>query len=72
MGIYPEQSLAKDPEDAPSCSLAAALVKQDLFINSTVATLAGQLLWQLLRKGRLTHHGYIVNLATGTTLPLPV
>ena len=70
--IYPEQWAAKDPKDAPSCSLAAALVKQDLFINSTVATLAGQLLWQLLRKGRLTHHGYIINLATGTTLPLPV
>ena len=71
-GIYPEQWAAKDPKDAPSCSLAAALVKQDLFINSTVATLAGQLLWQLMRKGGLTHHGYIVNLATGTTLPLPV
>lgn len=70
--IYPEQLKADDPKDAPSCSLAEALTKQDLFINSTVAALAGQLLWTLMRTGKITHHGYIVNLRSGVTLPLPV
>jgi PRTRC genetic system ThiF family protein len=70
--IYPELLKASDPKDAPSCSLAEALSKQDLFINSTIAALAGQLLWTLLRTGRLTHHGYIVNLRSGITLPIPV
>ena len=70
--VNPELLTAKDPKDVPSCSMAESLSRQDLFINSTIATLAGQLLWQLMRKGRLSHHGYIVNLSSGTTLPLPV
>ena len=70
--LNPELLTAKDPKDVPSCSMAESLSRQDLFINSTIATLAGQLLWQLMRKGRLSHHGYIVNLSSGTTLPLPV
>jgi hypothetical protein len=52
--------------------MAEALEKQDLFINSSVATLAGQLLWTLMRRGRIEHHGYFVNLGTGKTMPLPV
>lgn len=70
--LNPELLKAKDPKDVPSCSMAESLSRQDLFINSTIATLAGQLLWQLMRKGRISHHGYIVNLASGTTLPLPI
>lgn len=70
--VFPNQRRAKDRKDLPSCSMAEALEKQDLFINSTVATLAGQLLWQLMRRGGINHHGYFVNLASGRVLPLEV
>lgn len=69
--VLPQIKQVKE-RDAPSCSMAEALSKQDLFINSTVAGYAGQLLWQLLRKGVLTHHGYFINLASGHVRPLPV
>ena len=58
--------------DAPSCSLAEALGKQDLFVNQTVATLALNLLWRLFRHGRIEHHGYFINLAFGSVVPMPV
>jgi PRTRC genetic system ThiF family protein len=58
--------------DAPSCSLAGALEKQDLYINQLVATWALQLLWQFFRTGCLEHHGYFINASTGQTNPLPI
>ncbi len=68
--LYPKMARSKDPKDLPSCSMAEALARQDLFINSTLATLAGQLLWSLMRRGGINHHGFIVNLASGMTLPI--
>ncbi|MFN3652590.1 MAG: PRTRC system ThiF family protein [Armatimonadota bacterium] len=65
-----DERIAED--DRPSCSLAQALESQDLFINDHVSRWALQLLWDLFRKGRLAHHGYFVNLATGRVNPLPV
>jgi hypothetical protein len=41
---------AQDDSNEPSCSLAEALEKQDLFINSTLANMAASLLWNLLGK----------------------
>jgi PRTRC genetic system ThiF family protein len=70
--VYPQARTAKEPKSTPSCSMAEALEKQDLFINSTLATLAGQLLWTLMRRGGLTHHGYFVNLTSGKVAPLAV
>lgn len=70
--LYPDQLKAKDPKDIPSCSMAESLSRQDLFINSTVATLAGQLLWQLMRHGGVNHHGYVINLSAGLVLPIKV
>lgn len=70
--ILPQTKKAKDPKDLPSCSMAEALSRQDLFINSTIATLGGHLLWKLMRTGGLNHHGYFVNLNEGIVLPIPV
>lgn len=56
----------------PSCSLAEALGKQDLFINQGVATFALNLLWRLLRDGSITHHGYFVNMEAGRVTPMPI
>jgi PRTRC genetic system ThiF family protein len=62
------------PEDTttPSCSVAESLARQDLFINSTLANFAGQMLWTLLRTGSLNHHGYFVNLEQGRVAPIPI
>jgi hypothetical protein len=60
-----------DEQDAgPSCSLAQALKKQDLFINSTLAQLGCGLLWKLLREGMIDYHGIFLNLDTMKTNPL--
>jgi PRTRC genetic system ThiF family protein len=57
-------------DDTPSCSLAEALTKQDLFINSSVATLGASLLWQLFQQGMIFNRGMFVNLKTFITQPL--
>lgn len=56
---------------APSCSLAEALGRQELFINQLVCGQALQLLWQLFRHRATTYHGVFVNAATGRVAPLP-
>lgn len=70
--VLPQMRTMKEPKNLPSCSLAEALSKQDLFINSTLANFGGQILWQLLRRGGLSHHGCFVNLSTGNVRPLHV
>jgi PRTRC genetic system ThiF family protein len=67
--LYPELSDVDD-NDAPSCSLEAAIRSQDLFINRQVADVGLSLLWDLLRKGQLERHGGFVDLAQGTVTPL--
>lgn len=59
-------------DDTPSCSLAEALEKQDLFINSTLANLGASLLWQLFREGILFNRGFFLNLNDFRTQPLKV
>ncbi len=62
----------KDDDGAPSCSLAEALERQELFVNQAVVTQALAILWTLFRFGRLTWHGAFVNLRTGRVQPLAV
>src|ERR1700743_3593246 len=59
-------------DDTPSCSLAEALTKQDLFINSALANLGASLLWQLFREGVLFNRGLFLNLKDFKTQPLKV
>ena len=59
-------------DDVPSCSLAEALEKQSLFVNTMVATHACSMLANLFRYGELDHHGFFVNLRSGHATPLPV
>lgn len=49
-------------DDTPSCSLAEALAKQDLFINSTLAQMGCSLLWNLFRDGLTEDRGFFLNL----------
>ncbi len=65
-------SAKMDRGDAPSCSMAEALRKQDLFINSTLVQGAGSLLWNLLTKGYTTIRGFYLNLESLTMMPLQI
>jgi PRTRC genetic system ThiF family protein len=60
----------KDKNSGPSCSLAEALEKQDLFINSTIAQFGCNIIWKLLREGVIEHHGCYVNLKTMCVNPI--
>lgn len=71
--LFPELVDLRTPEDdTPSCGLAQALERQELFINQAVVTPALSLLWEFFRHGRLTWHGAFVNLRTGSMRPIPV
>jgi PRTRC genetic system ThiF family protein len=71
--LFPEIRNSRIKEDnTPSCSLAEALQRQELFINQLVVTQALQLLWQLLRHGKTDWHGAFINAATGRVTPLPI
>lgn len=73
--IYPELASAEkilDRQQGPSCSLAQALERQELFVNQSVVTPALQLLWLVFRYGRTNWCGAFVNLKTGRMAPLPV
>ena len=72
--LFPSLLDASIPEsdDVPSCSLAEALEKQDLFINQTVATFGLQLLWTLFRNAGVDHSVYFVNLQSGMVVPMQV
>jgi len=69
--LHPE---LKDVDDdaAPSCSLAEALTRQDLFVNRAVAGAGLQILWQLFRDGMISHHGAWINVQTLDTRPMPI
>ena len=60
-----------DEESGPSCSLAAALRKQDLFINSTLAQVGCGILWKMF-KGVLDVQGAYVNLDTMKVNPIKI
>ncbi len=48
-----------DENNLPSCSLAEALTKQDLFINSAIANIGASLLWQLFTEGMTENRGVL-------------
>lgn len=61
---FPGMRKQKEKESGPSCSLAEALSKQDLFINSTLVQLAMGLIWKLFREGKISYQGAFINLNT--------
>jgi PRTRC genetic system ThiF family protein len=65
-----QQSQEKD--DTPSCSLAEALDKQDLYINSTLAQMGCSLMWGLFRNGMTDTRGFFLNLKNFQSHPLKV
>ena len=65
-----KQSEATD--NTPSCSLAEALEKQDLYINSSLVQMGCSLLWGLFRNGMTPYRGFFHNLKDFSTKPLKV
>ncbi|WP_316828717.1 hypothetical protein [Pedobacter miscanthi] len=61
---------AGELDDEPSCSLAEALNKQDLFINSVLANMGSSFLWQMLRTGIIENRGFFLNLGGLRTQPI--
>ena len=59
-------------DDTPSCSLAEALEKQDLFINATLAQMGCSLLWGLFRGGMTWYRGFFLNLQHFRMQPIPI
>lgn len=59
-------------DDTPSCSLAEALEKQDLYINSALAQMGCSLLWNLFRQGMTQNRGFFLNLKDFRSQPIAV
>ena len=70
--FFKELKKVNEKNQGPSCSLAEALQKQDLFINSTLAQLGANILWKLFREGVITHHGVYLNLETMKVNPIAI
>ena len=70
--IYPNLEKFEKADDTPSCSLAEALTKQDLFINSTLAQLGANIIWKMFRELKIKYNGVYLNLETFTTNPIKI
>lgn len=62
--------ISESEDNTPSCSLAEALEKQDLFINSNLAQMGSSLLWNLFRNGLTENRGFFLNLKNFTAQPI--
>ena len=62
--------ISETEDDTPSCSLAEALEKQDLFINSVLAQMGSSLLWSLFRNGLIENRGFFLNLKNFQSQPI--
>ncbi|GGE19713.1 MULTISPECIES: PRTRC system ThiF family protein [Bacteroidota] len=63
---------SEQSDDTPSCSLAEALEKQDLYINATLAQMGCSLLWSMFRYGITENRGFFLNLKNFQSQPLKV
>lgn len=69
---YVNYSKVEEKDSGPSCSLAEALDKQDLFINSTLAQLGCNILWKMFRNGMIEYQGLFLNLEKMKVNPIAV
>ena len=63
---------SEQTDDTPSCSLAEALEKQDLYINSALAQMGCSLLWSMFRNGMSEYRGFFLNLKNYHSQPIKV
>lgn len=60
----------QDDNSQPSCSLAEALDKQDLYINAVLASMGASLLWKLFREGMTPQRGFFLSLGSFVSQPI--
>lgn len=65
--LYGEGMLSEVEDNTPSCSHTESLRKQDYGINHLTALYMQNMLWQLLRHGKLAHQALYYSLTTGHT-----
>lgn len=71
--LYPKmEKFEKKNLQGPSCSMAEALGKQDLFINSMLAQAGCNILWKLFYHKKISDHGVFLNLSTMNLAPLAI
>lgn len=61
-----------DRDAGPSCSLAEALTKQDLFVNSTLAQIGMAVMWKMFKFGVIDIQGAFLNLDTMKVNPIKI
>jgi PRTRC genetic system ThiF family protein len=70
---HPEILIDKKGDDqGPSCSLAEALGKQDLYINTNLANMGMAILWKMFRELHIKYHGCYLNLENMSVNPIKV
>lgn len=69
---FPQLKKIKEEKQGPSCSLAEALTKQDLYINSTLAEFGCGIIWKQFREGMIKYHGCFVNVDSFTVNPIKI
>ncbi|MHC1701462.1 MAG: PRTRC system ThiF family protein [Humidesulfovibrio sp.] len=71
LDLYPDIE-ASDDDAEPSCGMAEALARQDLYMNATLADFGLSLLWRLVHQGSIEHHGLFLNLEQCLATPLRI
>lgn len=66
--LYPNIAELEDKDNTPSCSLAEALEKQHMFINSMVAHTCGHLVYEVCTEEKLSWFGAYINLNSPTPI----
>lgn len=62
LDIEPNLRKFEDQDDSPSCSLAEALDRQHLFINTIIGNICGMLVFDICSKPILTWYGAYINM----------
>lgn len=69
---FPGLKNLKGKDTGPSCSVAEALQRQELFVNSTLAQSGLNILWNLFREGKISVRGAYVDVKKVRTSPIAV
>jgi PRTRC genetic system ThiF family protein len=72
LDLYPNMESHEGADQGPSCSLAESLIRQDLFICSTIVQFGCNLIWKLLREHVIEYQGVFLNLKTLTVNPIKI
>lgn len=70
--IHPDIFNKGKGDQGPSCSLAEALHKQDLFINSNLANMGLGILWKMFRELHIKYNGLYINLDSLIVNPIKI